>query len=63
VGLIIFAVLGTSTFMHLRNMRKDYLHAIEWRAEALVQGILHDINIKFQYSQFMTLIYKVFKKA
>lgn len=52
VGLIIFAVLGTSTFMHLRNMRKDYLHAIEWRAEALVQGILHDINIKFQYSQF-----------
>jgi hypothetical protein len=35
VGLIIFVVLGTSTLLHIRKLKKDYLEALEWRSEAM----------------------------
>ncbi len=37
VGLVIFIVLGTSTFVHIQQLERDYLQAVEWRAEALSQ--------------------------
>lgn len=43
VGLIIFIVLGTSTLVNIQNLERNYLQAIEWRAEALAQGILNQI--------------------
>ncbi len=49
VGLIIFIVLGTSTLVHIRNVKRNYLEAIEWRAEALAQGILNQIMNNQEY--------------
>lgn len=46
VGVIIFVVLGASTLVHIRDLEQDYLEAIEWRSEALAQGIL--IHVKSQ---------------
>jgi methyl-accepting chemotaxis protein len=40
VGLIIFVVLGTSTVVHIQDLKQNYLEALEWRSEALAQGIL-----------------------
>ncbi len=44
VGLIIFLVLGTSTIVHVRNLKKDYLEALTWRSEALAYNIINDIS-------------------
>ena len=52
VGLIIFFVLGTSTLVHINNMKHNYLEAIGWRSEALAQGMLSDIQSKLQYSEY-----------
>lgn len=49
VGLVIFIVLGTSTFVHIQQLERDYLQAIEWRAEALSQGILNQIMNNQEY--------------
>ncbi len=49
VGLIIIMVLGTNTFVHIRNLRQNYLEAIGWRSEALSQGMLKVIK---EYSEF-----------
>ncbi len=49
VGLIIFIVLGTSTLVHIQNVKRNYLQAIEWRAEALTQGILNQIMNNQEY--------------
>lgn len=43
VGLIIFVVLGTSTFLHIQDLKQDYLESFEWRSEALAQNILREI--------------------
>ena len=40
VGIIIFVVLGTSTFTHIQQLKRDYLEAIEWRSEALAKGLI-----------------------
>jgi hypothetical protein len=49
VGIIIFVVLGTSTLVHIRDLKRDYLEAVGWRSEALAQGMLKVVN---EYSQF-----------
>jgi methyl-accepting chemotaxis protein len=43
VGLIIFVVLGTSTVVHIQDLRRYYLEAIEWRSEALARGMLENV--------------------
>ncbi len=43
VGLIIFVVLGTSTVVHIYNLRQDYLDALNLRFEALAQSIVGNI--------------------
>jgi len=51
IGLIIFVVLGTSTLIHIQDLRRDYLEAIEWRSEALAQSISSEILKRYgQYS-------------
>ena len=40
VGVIIFVVLGTSTLVHIYGVQQDYLEALEWRSEALAQGLI-----------------------
>jgi len=49
VGLIIFVVLGTSTLVHIQDLRQDYLEAIEWRAEALAQNTVREIVELLRY--------------
>jgi PAS domain S-box-containing protein len=44
VGCIIFIVLGTSTMVHIHDLRQDYLEALTWRSEALAQDIISEIN-------------------
>ncbi|GAK60693.1 PAS modulated sigma54 specific transcriptional regulator, Fis family [Candidatus Vecturithrix granuli] len=39
-GVIIFVVLGTSTLIHIYGVQQDYLEALEWRSEALAQGLI-----------------------
>lgn len=48
IGLIIFVVLGTSTLIHIQDLRRDYLEAIEWRSEALAQSISSDILKRYE---------------
>ena len=43
VCLIIFIVLGTSTALHTRSVKANYLEALEWRFEALSSGIRGEI--------------------
>jgi methyl-accepting chemotaxis protein len=44
VGFIIFVVLGTSTIVHIRDLRQDYLEALSWRSEALAQQLISEIT-------------------
>ncbi|GAK58327.1 putative signal transduction histidine kinase [Candidatus Vecturithrix granuli] len=44
VGVIIFVVLGTSTLIHIHDLRQDYLEALTWRSEALAQDIINEIT-------------------
>ncbi len=44
VGFIIFLVLGTSTVVHIHNLRHDYLEALTWRSEALAQSLINEIT-------------------
>lgn len=39
-GVSIFVVLGTSTLIHIYRVQQDYLKALEWRSEALAQGLI-----------------------
>jgi PAS domain S-box-containing protein len=43
VGISIFVVLGTNTSIHIQQLKRDYLEAIEWRSEALARGLLEDV--------------------
>ena len=43
VSLIIFVVLGISTFIHIQELKRDYLEAIGWRSEAMAQGLLKNV--------------------
>ncbi|MDY0091839.1 MAG: methyl-accepting chemotaxis protein [Candidatus Vecturithrix sp.] len=51
VGFIIFIVLGTSTFIHIRDVKQDYLDAIERQSKALAQGILIDMKMQEEYKE------------
>lgn len=53
VGLIIFVVLGTSTLIHIQFLRRNYLQSIEWRSEALAQGIVNEIVDLYQFIAYM----------
>ncbi len=44
VGLIIFVVLGTSTLVHIQELKQDYFEALTWRSEALAQDIINEIT-------------------
>ena len=44
VGVIIFVVLGTSTLIHIQDLKQDYLEALTWRSEALAQDIINEIT-------------------
>lgn len=44
VGVIIFVVLGTSTLIHIHDLKQDYLEALTWRSEALAQDIINEIT-------------------
>lgn len=48
VGVIIFIVLGTSSFLHIQDLQRDYLEALEWRAEALAQSIVNAIRERYR---------------
>ena len=48
VGIIIFFVLGTSTFVHIREVREDLLEATTLRAEALSQTIVSRVEEDFR---------------
>ncbi len=43
VGFIIVVVLGINTFIHIQDLKRDYLEALEWRSEALVQSLYSQI--------------------
>ena len=48
VGLIILMVLGTSTWMHINDLKHDYRVALEERSEAMVQGLKNDVMTIYQ---------------
>ncbi|GAK59811.1 methyl-accepting chemotaxis sensory transducer [Candidatus Vecturithrix granuli] len=43
IGMVIFVVLGTSTYVHLQVMKQDFLESIKERSEALAQDIINGI--------------------
>ena len=49
VAVIIFIVLGISTIVHINELRRDYLEAVEWRSEALAQNLLIEITATYRY--------------
>ncbi len=48
LGIIVFVVLGTSTFFHIQSLKRSYLETIEGRAEGLVQMILSETISNYQ---------------
>ncbi len=50
VGLLLFVVLGISSFVHIQDLKGDYLEALELRSEALVQGIRDSILNLYKYN-------------
>lgn len=49
VGLIIFVVLGTSTLVHIQDLKRNYLETLDWRAEALAQNTVREIVELLRY--------------
>lgn len=49
VGVIIFIVLGANTIVYIQDFRQNYLEAVEWRSEALAQGIINQIANNQEY--------------
>ena len=52
VGITILFVLGISTAVHVQNLKQNYFTAIEWRSEAIAQGILNGIYKIGMYKVF-----------
>jgi hypothetical protein len=50
VGIIIFLVLGMSTYLHIQSLKQNYLGALELRSEALARGMLDNAAYLFQMS-------------
>ncbi len=59
-GVIIFIVLGTSSFLHIRDLQRNYLEALEWRAEALAQRIINDVIEKYKLNPAINEMLGVF---
>ena len=57
VGVILFLSLGLSTMIHIRDLKQNYLEALEWRAEALAQTIA--TNILKWYNEMQTPLEQV----
>lgn len=53
VGMVILAVLGTSAYVQLQVMKRDFLEAIEWRSEALAQDIINGILELYGYQEYV----------
>lgn len=51
-GFILCIVLGTSTFIHIQDLRQSYLEAIELRSEALAQSILNEVTTQQKYQKY-----------
>lgn len=49
VGCIILAVLLANTVVSLCDFKRKYLEAVEWRSEALAQGLLNQIHNNQNY--------------
>jgi methyl-accepting chemotaxis protein len=60
VGVIIFIVLGTSSFLHIQDLQRDYLEALEWRSEALAQRIINDVIEKYKLNPAINEMLGVF---
>ncbi len=52
VGCIIVIVFGTSTLVNIRNLKQEYVRAIEWRSDALALGIVNDVRIMQKYKPY-----------
>lgn len=48
VGVIIFIVLGTSSFLHIQDLQRDYLEALEWRSKGLTYVIFTELMDKYK---------------
>jgi PAS domain S-box-containing protein len=44
IGCIIFIVLGTSTLVHIQELKQDYFETLTWHSEALAQNIINEIT-------------------
>jgi methyl-accepting chemotaxis protein len=60
VGVIIFIVLGTSTLLHIRDLQRDYLEALEWRSEALAQSLGSNVIEKYKLNPSINEMLGVF---
>lgn len=49
VSVIILLVLGTNTLISVRDFTRNYLEAVQWRSEALAQGILNQVANNQEY--------------
>lgn len=48
VGLFVVVILGTSTFIHIRDLRNEYLDAIEERSEGLAYVISTELPDRYK---------------
>lgn len=49
VGIIISIMLGMNAIVWIRDFKRNYLEAVEWRSEALAQGIINQITNNQKY--------------
>lgn len=47
IGVTILITIGISTFLYVKDLRKNYLEAIEWRSVTLAQSIHSDIRSRY----------------
>lgn len=52
VSCIVFIVLGTSTLINIRDLRQEYIQAIEWRSDALALGIINEVQLQQKYKPY-----------
>lgn len=49
IGFILLVVMSTSTYIHIQEMKTDYVETINWRSEALAQGLITDFLSRLQF--------------
>lgn len=47
IGMTILVTVGISTFLYVKDLRKNYLEAVEWRSVTLAQSIHSDIHSRY----------------